>query len=140
MPLVPACVALLVIIFSNTYFLNQLVGAGQTGIFRAGAQLAALLGIGIWAFQLAWGPLSLSIAREPDAQRTYSRVATLYTAGAVGASVGLAALAPVLLRVLATGKYAGAAPVVGLLALAASALGAYYVMALGVNLAQRTGQ
>jgi O-antigen/teichoic acid export membrane protein len=140
MPLIPASVALWVISFSSTYFLIQIAGPAETGIFRVGAQLAALLGIGIWAFQLAWGPLSLSIAREPDAPRTYSRVATLYTAGAVGASVTLAALAPLLLRIFATGKYADAASVIGLLALATSALGAYYVVATGVNLVQRTGQ
>jgi O-antigen/teichoic acid export membrane protein len=140
LPLVPASVALWIISFSSTYFLIQMLGAGDVGVYRVGAQVAALLGIGIWAFQLAWGPMGLSIARDPDAPRTYSRVATLYTAGAVGASVALAALAPVLLRVLATGRYAAAASVIGLLALAASALGAYYVVAIGVNLSQRTGQ
>ncbi len=139
-PLVPAGIALWVISFSNTYFLNRLVGTSEAGIFRAGAQLAALLGIGIWAFQLAWGPMSLSIAREPDAARTYSRVATLYSAGAVGASVLLAGFAPLLVRVLTSADYASASSVIGLLALAAAALGAYYVVAIGVNLAQRTGQ
>ena len=140
LPLVPAGVALWVISFSNTYFLTQIAGAGETGIFRAGAQLAGLLGIGIWAFQLAWGPLSLSIARESDAPRTYSRVATLYTAGAVGASVLLAGFAPLLIKIFLRKDYASASSVIGLLALAAAALGAYYVVAIGVNLAQRTGQ
>lgn len=139
-PLVPASLALWVISFSNTYFLIQLAGAEEAGIFRAGARVAALLGIGLLAFQLAWGPFSLSLAREPDAPLVYSRVATLYTAGAVGASVLLAALAPILLRILTGPDYAEASSVIGLLALGAAALGAYYVVAIGVNLAQRTGQ
>jgi O-antigen/teichoic acid export membrane protein len=140
LPLVPASVALWVISFSNTYFLIQLAGPEQTGVFRAGARVAALLGIGLLAFQLAWGPFSLSAARDPDAPRLYSRVATLYTAGAVGAAVLLAGLAPVLLAILTGPGYAEAAAVIGLLALGAAGLGAYYVVAVGVNLAQRTAQ
>lgn len=139
LPLVPASVALWVTNFSNTYFLLQLVGEGAAGVFRIGAQLAALLSLIIWAFQLAWGPYSLSIAQAEDAPRTYSRVATLYTAGTVGASVVLSALAPALLQILTTRAYAEAASVIGLLSLSAAAAGAYQVVAIGVNLAQRTG-
>jgi O-antigen/teichoic acid export membrane protein len=139
LPLVPASVALWITNFSNTYFLLQLAGAGSAGVFRIGAQLAALLSLAIWAFQLAWGPYSMSIAREADAPRIYSRIAVLFTAGAVGLSVLLSALAPPLLQLLTTRDYAPAASVIGLLSLAASAAGAYQVVAIGVNLAQRTG-
>lgn len=138
-PLVPASVALWVIGFSNTYFLFQLAGPGEAGIFRVGAQLAAILGLGVWAFQLAWLPFSLSIAKEPDAPQVYSRVATLYTAGGVGAAVGLAGVSPVALLV-ANPSFAPASAVIGLLALAAVSLGSYYVVSVGVNIAQRTGQ
>lgn len=140
LPLVPASVALWVISFSNTYFIIQLLGPAEAGVFRAGARLAALLGLGVWAFQLAWGPFSLSIAREEDAHRTYARVATLFTAGAVGGAVLLSAFAPVLLLLFTSSSYVAAASVIGLLSLAAAALGAYYLVATGVNLAQRTGQ
>lgn len=143
LPLVPAGVALWVISFSNTYFLLHLPGADaaeQVGVFRVGAQLAAILGVGVWAFQLAWGPFSLSIARAEDAPRVYSRVSLLYNAGAVGASVLMAAGAPILLAVLTTRNYAAASSVIGLLSLAAAALGSYYIVSVGVNIAQRTGQ
>lgn len=138
-PLVPASIALWVISFSNTIFLNHMASTAEVGIFRVGAQLAAILGIGLWAFQLAWLPYSLSMAREPDAPQVYSKMATLYTGGSVGLAVLLAGIAPVLLRFLAPGYYA-ASSVVGVLALAAASLGAYYVAAVGVNIAQRTGQ
>jgi O-antigen/teichoic acid export membrane protein len=139
LPLVPAGVALWVTNFSNTYFLLQLAGAGAAGVFRIGAQLAAILSLAIWAFQLAWAPYSLSIAREPDAPRTYSRIATLFTAGVVGASVLMSALAPVMLTLLTSKDYSQAASVIGLLSMSAASSGAYYVVAIGVNLAQRTG-
>jgi O-antigen/teichoic acid export membrane protein len=57
----------------------------------------------------------------------------------VGASVLLSALAPAMLRLLTTRDYAEAASVIGLLSLAAAASGAYQMVALGANLAQRTG-
>jgi O-antigen/teichoic acid export membrane protein len=139
LPLVPAGVALWVTNFSNTYFLLQLAGAGAAGVFRIGAQLAAILSLAIWAFQLAWAPYSLSIAREPDAPRTYSRIATLFAAAVVGASVLMAALAPAILALLTSKDYAQASSVIGLLSLAAAASGAYYVVSVGLNLAQRTG-
>lgn len=138
-PLVPASIALWIISFSNTFFLNHLASTAEVGVFRVGAQLGAILGIGVWAFQLAWLPYSLSIAREPDAPQVYSRVATLYTAGAVGVSVVMAGAAPILLLLLAPGYFA-AASVIGVLSLAAASLGAYYVSAIGVIIAQRTGQ
>jgi O-antigen/teichoic acid export membrane protein len=140
LPLVPASLALWIISFSNTYFLLQLIGPGEAGVFRVGSQVAVVLGLALFAFQLAWTPFSLSIAREPDAPRVYSRVATLYMAGAVGASVLLAAVSPILIRIIATEEFAAATSVIGLQALAAAALGAYYVVSIGVNLAQRTGQ
>jgi O-antigen/teichoic acid export membrane protein len=53
----------------------------------------------------------------------------------------MAGLAPLLVQIFARGEdYGPAAAVIGLLALGAVALGAYYVVATGVNLAQRTGQ
>jgi O-antigen/teichoic acid export membrane protein len=139
LPLVPAGIALWITNFSNTYFLLQLVGAGAAGVFRIGAQLASVLSLAIWAFQLAWAPYSLSIAREPDAPRTFSRIATLFTAGVVGVSVLMSALAPAILAVLTNKDYAQASSVIGLLSLAAAASGAYYVVSIGINLAQRTG-
>jgi O-antigen/teichoic acid export membrane protein len=139
LPLMPASIALWVLGFSNTFFLQHLAGASATGVFRVGAQIASVLGMVVWAFQLAWAPYSLSISREPDAPRVYSRVATLYTAGSVGAAVLLGGAAPIVL-LLAKGDYAPASSVIGLLALASAALGAYYVVAIGVNIAQRTGQ
>lgn len=138
-PLVPAAAALWVIGFSNAFFLARLLSTSDAGIFRVGAQIASVLGVAVFAFQFAWAPFSLSIAKEPDAPRVYSRVATLYTAGSVGAAILLGGAAPVLL-LLARDDYAPASSVIGLLALAAVALGSYYVAAVGVNIAQRTGQ
>lgn len=139
LPLVPASVALWITNFSNTYFLFQLAGPGSAGVFRIGAQLAALLSLVIWAFQLAWGPYSLSIAREPDAPRIFSRIATLFTAGTVAISVLLSAGAPIVLHLLTTKAYSDAGSVIGLLSLATAASGVYQVVAIGANLAQRTG-
>jgi O-antigen/teichoic acid export membrane protein len=139
LPLMPASVALWVLGFSNTFFLQHMAGASVTGVFRVGAQIASILGMVLWAFQLAWAPYALSIAREPDAPRVYSRVATLYTAGSVGAAVLLGGAAPIVL-LLAKGDYAPASSVIGMLALGSVALGSYYVFAVGVNIAERTGQ
>ncbi|HET9493680.1 MAG TPA: polysaccharide biosynthesis C-terminal domain-containing protein [Chloroflexia bacterium] len=139
LPLVPASLALWVISFSNTYFLVQMVSAAEAGVFRMGAQLASILALGVWGFQLAWGPYSLAIARDADAPRTYARMAVLFTTGVVGVSVLMAALAPILLAFLASPRYMSAAPVVGLLSLSAAAQGLYSIAALGLNLAQRTG-
>jgi O-antigen/teichoic acid export membrane protein len=62
----------------------------------------------------------------------------LYTSGSVGAAVLLGGAAPIVL-LLAKGDYAPASSVIGLLALAAVSVGLYYISALGLNLAQRTG-
>lgn len=51
----------------------------------------------------------------------------------------LGGAAPILL-LLARGDYAPAASVIGLLALSMASVGAYYIFAIGVNIAQRTGQ
>lgn len=137
-PLVPAAAALWVVSFSNTFFVARLLSTGDAGIFRVGAQIASVLSIAVYAFQFAWSPFSLSIAKAPDAHRVYTRVAMLYTAGSVGAAVLLGGAAPVVL-LLAKGDYAPASSVIGLLALAAVSVGLYYISAMGLSLAQRTG-
>jgi O-antigen/teichoic acid export membrane protein len=137
-PLVPAAAALWVVSFSNTFFVARLLSTGDAGVFRVGAQIASVLGIAVYAFQYAWSPFSLSIAKAPDAHRVYSRVAMLYTAGSVGSAVLLGGAAPIVL-LLAKGDYAPASSVIGLLALGAASVGLYYISALGLNLAQRTG-
>jgi O-antigen/teichoic acid export membrane protein len=137
-PLVPAAAALWVLGFSNAFFVARLLSTSDTGVFRVGAQIASVLGIAVYAFQFAWSPFSLSIAREPDAGKVYSRVGILYTAVSVGAAVLLGGAAPIVL-LLARGDYAPAATVIGLLALSMASVGSYYIFAVGGGIAQRTG-
>ena len=49
---------------------NSLLGEHDLGIYAAGTKIAMLLTLVTQAFQMAWGPFSLAIYKEPDAART----------------------------------------------------------------------
>ncbi|MAJ45802.1 MAG: hypothetical protein CBC35_00610, partial [Planctomycetes bacterium TMED75] len=55
-------------------FVEDTIGPDALGYYAAGAKVAMLISIPIAAFMTAWGPFSLAIAKEPDAEQTYQAI------------------------------------------------------------------
>jgi O-antigen/teichoic acid export membrane protein len=139
LPLIPAGLAYWVTGFADRYFVQAYTNTAQVGLYSVGSSLAAGVALVTGAFQQAWGPFALSIHTQPDAKQTYATVFLFYlwVAGAISAALSL--FAPEILRLLATKQYAGASPVVGVLALSYVMIGLTYIAATGPAIAKRTG-
>ncbi len=137
-PLIPVAVAYWVMQYADRWTLAHFRDLATVGIYAVAVKMGAAMMLVIASFQLAWGPFAFARARDPDAGRLFSRVLTLYVAVAATAALTLGLFAQEALDVLVPGAYARAALPGGLLAFAAVAHGAYYIVALGANLSFRT--
>lgn len=138
MPLVPAALAGWMINFASRYFILYTMPLDNVGLFVVGTKVASLVLLVVSAFQTAWGPFALALAKEPDARQIFARTLTYYLIATTGLALALAIFAEEILRVFTRAEYVGAYPIVGLLALSAIANGAYYIVAIGVNLTKQT--
>jgi O-antigen/teichoic acid export membrane protein len=137
-PLMPAAVAAWVTASADRFILKGFVPTAEIGIYSIGASLATGMALITGAFQLAWGPFAYSILEDPEANRVYSKVFSVYSLGACVIATLLSLFAPLLLRVFTTPAYYGAASAVPWLVFAYVAMGATYILALGSTIIKKS--
>jgi O-antigen/teichoic acid export membrane protein len=114
------------------------LGAEELGMYAAGAIVALIITLPIQAFQMGWGPFSLAIHHEPDADQTYNQVLKGFALLTCLGVIALSATAPFLVGLLAGDPFAGGAVVVMPLALALAIQGVSWVTEIGITLSKRT--
>lgn len=134
LPLVPAAVAAWVTASADRFFLKAYRDATEIGVYAIAVTLASGVALVTNAFQMAWGPFAFSIWPEENSSRVYSKVLSIYVV--VGCLLGTAVslFAPLLLRILTSPAYYGAATSVPWLAFSYLAIGASYIGALGCGI------
>jgi O-antigen/teichoic acid export membrane protein len=138
LPLVPAALALIVVNFSDRFFLVHLADLHEVGLYEIGVRIASAMVLLLTAFRMAWPAFAYSIEDDGEAKRTYAYVLTYLVAIASWLALGLGLLAPWLVRLLATPQFYEGARVVAPLAFGGMVYAAYIVMAIGVGRAKRT--
>jgi O-antigen/teichoic acid export membrane protein len=137
-PLVPTALFLWVTNFSDRLFLVQLADTTEVGLYSVGVRIASAMVLLLTAFRLAWPAFAYSIDDDGEARRTYAYVLTYLVALTTWVATGLALLSPWIVDWIAAPAFAESSRVVGPLAFAAVAFGAYIVVAIGVGRAKRT--
>jgi O-antigen/teichoic acid export membrane protein len=137
-PLIPTALFLWVTNFSDRLFLVQLADTTEVGLYSVGVRIASAMVLLLTAFRLAWPAFAYSIEDEREARRTYAFVLTYLVLLTTWVAAGLALLSPWIVDWLADPDFAESSRVVGPLAFAAVAFGAYIVVAIGVGRARRT--
>lgn len=137
-PLIPTALFLWMTNLSDRLFLVQLADTTEVGLYSVGVRLASAMVLLLTAFRLAWPAFAYSIDDEHEAKRTYAYVLTYLVALTTWVATGLALLSPWIVDLIAAPAFAESSRVVGPLAFAAVAFGAYIVVAIGVGRAKRT--
>jgi O-antigen/teichoic acid export membrane protein len=137
-PLVPTALFLWVTNFSDRLFLVQLADVTEVGLYSVGVRIASAMVLLLTAFRLAWPAFAYSIEDEREARRTYAFVLTYLVLVATWVATALALLSPWIVDWIADPAFDESSRVVGPLAFAAVAFGAYIVVAIGVGRARRT--
>jgi O-antigen/teichoic acid export membrane protein len=117
---------------------DSLLGAESLGLYAAGIKVAMLLGLFVSAFQIAWGPFSLSLYKQADAGHTYNWVFKLFAFAVCLAALTLTLLAKPLIVLLATDRYMGAVVVVFPLAMGLAVQATSWITELGIGLSKRS--
>jgi len=138
LPVVPATMAYWVINFSNRWFLFHIDSSEQVAILALATRLSAPVVLIVTAFQIAWVPFSLSIARESAAEGVYARTLAYFLALTFSTLLLLTLFAGPLVDLFATSAYLPATQVLALVGMSSIASGAYYIVATGVNLSGKT--
>jgi O-antigen/teichoic acid export membrane protein len=138
LPLVPAGLAYWIIAYSDRYLIIQLLGTAAAGIYSLANRVAMGVMLVIYAFEAAWWPYAFAKAREADHREVFARVLSAFSAGMVVLALAIGLFAREILLILTTREFLSAYPYVGTLALALVVHGAYSIVGIGVQLAQRT--
>ncbi|MBA2424324.1 MAG: oligosaccharide flippase family protein, partial [Actinobacteria bacterium] len=137
-PLIPTALFLWVTNFSDRLFLVRLADTTEVGLYSVGVRIASAMVLLLTAFRLAWPAFAYSIEDEREARRTYAYVLTYLVLLTTWVATGLALLSPWIVEWIAAPAFAESSRVVGPLAFAAVAFGAYIVVVIGVGRARRT--
>ena len=138
LPLVPAALALIVVNFSDRFFLVHLASLDEVGLYEIGVRIASAMVLLLTAFRMAWPAFAYSIEDDAEARRTYAFVLTYLVVIASWLALALGLLAPWLVRLLTQPEFYEGERVVAPLAFGGMAYAAYIVMAIGVGRAKRT--
>ena len=137
-PLVPAALALILVNFSDRFFLVHLTSLEEVGLYEIGVRIASAMVLLLTAFRMAWPAFAYSIEDDGEAKRTYAYVLTYLVVVASWLALALGLLAPWLVRLLTQPEFYEGERVVAPLAFGGMAYAAYIVMAIGVGRAKRT--
>ncbi|MEP6919034.1 MAG: polysaccharide biosynthesis C-terminal domain-containing protein [Acidobacteriota bacterium] len=138
LPRIPHGLALQVMAVGDRFVLSRFMTIADVGVYSMGVNIGLIAKIALGAFEYAWAPFYYATAREPDAPRVFSAVATYGIAVLALMTAGLSAIAADLLDVVTRGQYVAAAGVVTWTAVGVFFYGVYLLTSIGLNITSRT--
>lgn len=146
LPLVPHALSNWVLRLSDRWLIALLIGLpvvqvqAAIGVYSFGYQIASIISIIVISFNFAWSPYFFRIAERPSAPILYRNITTLVIAGLLTLAVGLSTLAPEIVNVVATSRYAQSVDVIRVVAFASVFQGQYTMLVTLIFLRKRTGR
>lgn len=137
LPLVPASLSLMVSTYGSRFILNDLLTLKDVGLFTWAGQVANIPAMSLLGIQAAVTPLVMKHYADPETPATLARGFEAIFAGSLWMCVALGLLTPEFIRFLGYSSYAGAAPLVMVLAPAYLML-QLYVLFPGFAVTERT--
>jgi O-antigen/teichoic acid export membrane protein len=131
LPFVPAALSILIMTFSDRYFLLAYSDAAELGLYSVGARFASAVALAIGAFRLAWPEAALSILHQKDRDSTYARSLTYFIFVGCVMVLGLSLFGEPLLRLMTPPEYHDGAKVIPLLSLGLVFNGSASIVAVG---------
>jgi O-antigen/teichoic acid export membrane protein len=145
-PLTPHAVSAWVLRLADRWLIGLLIGLptaaalAALGAYSLGYQLGYVITVVVSSFQAAWAPWFFRIGDRRDAPLLFSQMTTVVMAGLLALGVGVSALAPQIIAVIARPEYASAASVLPVVAMASVLYGLYTMLSTVVFYAKATGR
>lgn len=139
LPLIPANISGLIIALADRFFLEELAGLGETGLYSVADKMAMVLQVLLVVpFSRAFVQLSFQAQRSTELPAMMSRVFRNYVGLGCIAVVGLSFSMREVMGIATAAEFATAYPLVPLLATAPFMHGLVQFFATGVHLANKT--
>jgi O-antigen/teichoic acid export membrane protein len=138
LPRIPHGFALQIMSVGDRFVMTRYLSIAEIGVYSIGVSFGLIEKIVLGAFEYAWAPFYYATAREPDAPRVFSSVATYGIAVLCLMTAGLSAIASDLLDLVTHGQYVAAAGVVTWTAVGVAFYGVYLLTSIGLNITSRT--
>jgi O-antigen/teichoic acid export membrane protein len=122
----------------DRFVMTRYLSLQDIGVYSIGVSFGLIEKIALGAFEYAWAPFYYATAREPDAPRVFSTVATYGIAVLALMTAGLSAIGADLLDAVTDGQYVAAAGVVTWTAIGVFFYGVYLLTSIGLNITGRT--
>ena len=138
LPRIPHGFAMQLMAVGDRFVMARYLSVQDIGVYSMGVSFGLIEKIVLGAFEYAWAPFYYATAREADAGRIFSTVATYGIAVLALMTAGLSAIAADLLDVVTHGQYVAAAEVVTWTAVGVFFYGVYLLTSIGLNITSRT--
>lgn len=137
--LIPGNLGAWVLSLSSRYVIQYFLGPGAVGLYSLAYKTGSLVDVGITTpFALSWSVVVFPAARDGSILEMIKRTFTYYNAVAGFAVLVLGLFSKEIILLLGGKQYAGAEPVVFLIALGLVANGWPYFVSVGFNLVNKT--
>ena len=122
----------------NKLLFNTYAPLGALGVYQNASTLGTGVKFFLASFETAWAPFYYATARQPDAPIVLAKMTTYGLAVLVLLVAGTVAVADDLVHLMLSPDYAGAAPIVRLIAIGLGFQGAYLLTSIGLNITKAT--
>jgi len=137
-PLLPAGLMVWIMSASDRWFIMNMMGSYDTGIYAIGAKISMLIMLAVEPFRKAWWPIAMDMLNKEDGPDFFKRVALVYVGLGSLAAVTLTLSAPYIIRYFADERYFESWRMVGILCWGSIFYGFYLISMLGVFKVKKT--
>lgn len=139
LPLIPASLALFALNFADRFFLQRWSSLAEVGIYALGYKLGMVTGVLVTGpFLMCWNAYMYEVAEKPDGRALMARVQVYFSLILTWASLAIAVLADVIVRVLSPPPFWGAAAIAPIITLSYVFFGVSYFFRSGIAITKRT--
>jgi O-antigen/teichoic acid export membrane protein len=138
-PLVPGGLSVWVLMVANRYFLEKFSTTTELGLYSLGNRFSGILDFVIMQpFFATWPSIYFPLAKEKDAQETFSRLTTYFLLIGSFFSLGIIAISHPAIKLIADQKFWGAYKVIPLLVFSVLLFGLFSLLNVGIFIQNKT--
>jgi len=138
LPLVPAGLMIWVMTASDRWFVMNMLGSLETGLYAVAAKFAMLMALAVETFRKAWWPIAMDMLHKEDGANFFRIVSLWYIVlGTLGAMI-LTVISPYLVEYLTTDEYKESWKIIGILCWGSIFYGFYLLSGLGIFHSKKT--
>ena len=124
---------------SDRYLVERYVSTQEVGLYSLGYRFGQIMIVMVTAMALAWPPLSYRILGEADAEAIYSRITSLYLAGAGLVWLAISLFSHEMVVLLSPEEFHASAIYIPPVAFAYLLYGLYVLSQTGLGVAKKSG-